>query len=70
MDTKNQSKSVEEGIMGEKSILNVEAQKEIIDYSAKVRTRYALKTLFIVLPAVGIFVCVLLYVIYKFLGII
>lgn len=69
MDEKNKSK-IEGGILADNSILNVQAQKELMDYGAKIRMRQSIKTLFIVLPTIGLFVCLLLYVVYKFLGII
>lgn len=56
--------------IGKDSVFNLEAQKEIVAYSAKVRTQQAIKSILIILPIVGIFVFVLLYVVFKFVGLV
>ena len=58
------------GAFGKDSVLNVDAQKEIIEYSAKVRTRQAIKMFIVILPIIGIFICLLLYGAYRISGVI
>ncbi len=57
---------VNESLTGKNSVFNVEAQKEIIRFSF----RQSLKMMLIVFPTIAIFVCALLYFVYKFLGVI
>lgn len=55
---------------GSRSILNVDAQKELIDHRIKAGTRGALKMFFIIFPTIFIFMGIMMYALFKFVGLI
>jgi hypothetical protein len=46
----NQNDKKMEDLMGDKSVLNIEAQKELFDHNLKSATNNALKIFFIIFP--------------------
>jgi hypothetical protein len=62
----NQStQNKQENLKSDKTVFDVEGQKEIMDYAVKTQTRLALKTLLIVLPITALFAIVAIYILYK-----
>jgi len=57
-------------LMGEKSMLNVDAQKELIDHTIAASTRNALKIFAIVFPVMIIFILGTLFTVFYFAGVI
>jgi hypothetical protein len=57
-------------LLGEKSMLNVEAQKELIDHTIEASTKNALKIFAIVFPIMIIFILGTLFAVFYFVGVI
>jgi hypothetical protein len=53
------------GLMGERSVLNVDAQKELIDFTIKRN----MKMMLIMFPIVTVFMLGLMWVIFKFINV-
>ncbi len=58
------------GISPEKSILNVEAQKELVTHQAKTMFRYSMLTMLIIFPVIMITILGMIYFIFRFIGLI
>ncbi len=55
-------------LMNRNSVLNVEAQKELIDHTIKASTRNALKIFFIIFPVMIIFIFSILFGVFYLTG--
>lgn len=51
----------------DKNLLNIEAQKELIDYTFKKSQSYMLKTFLIVFPTILIFIGIIFLFIFKYI---
>ncbi len=51
------------------NIFDVEGQKKVIEYAAKVQMRQAIKTLLIIFPLILLFVAGILYIVFKFVNV-
>jgi hypothetical protein len=60
----------EKDLLGRKSILNVEAQKELIDHTIAASTKNALKIFAIVFPTMLVFIIGTLFAVFYLAGII
>jgi hypothetical protein len=56
---------INNGLMGERSVLNVDAQKELIDFTIKRN----MKMMLIMFPIVTVFMLGLMWVIFKFINV-
>ena len=57
-----------DNLTGRDSVLNVEAQKELIDYRMKVTQKFVLKTYLIIFPLVLLLVAGVIFLTTHFLG--
>ncbi len=56
-----------DNLVGRESVLNVEGQKELIDYQIKATQRLILRIYFVVFPLVFFFVGGMIFILFKFL---
>lgn len=57
-------------LMSNKSMLNLEAQKELVDHTIKASTKNALKIFAIVFPTMIVFILGTLFAVFYFAGVI
>jgi hypothetical protein len=57
-------------LMNRNSVLNVEAQKELVDHTIRASTRNALKIFFIIFPTMIVFILIILFGVFYLSGVI
>lgn len=65
----SEDKKLPEGLMGAKSMLNVEAQKELIDHAIEKSTKMSLKIFLIIFPVMIVTILLVVGVVFYFTGV-
>jgi hypothetical protein len=64
----NEDKNLTDNLMSSKSMLNVDAQKELIDHAIEKSTKMSLKIFLIVFPVMIVTILLVLGVVFYFTG--